>query len=319
MTLRGPLIAISSPHMRRGLMYELYGKYFGKDNVRGLYIQAPSLVLNPSLDADMIDRAMAADPEAARSEYGAEFRGDLSAYLPIEDIDAAVVPMRRSLPPSYQYRHVAFCDPSGGRSDAMTLGVSHLEGTQVILDNLVTVAPPFDPEQTVVRFCEILGLYGLNRVVGDRYGGEWIASSFARHGVVYQPSDLSASEIYVEGGPLFSQGLIELLDIPSLRVELSLLERRPRPGGRGDMVDHPRNAHDDQAIAAIGSLPLAANQTNATRGDRSHEITKALRDHDPYATPVAIRPTPRHLPPGFAGGAYEPDYSRAIRDYDPIT
>ena len=111
MTLRGPLIAISSPHMRRGLMYELYGKYFGKD-VRGLYIQAPSMVLNPSLDADMIDRAMAADPEAARSEYGAEFRGDLSAYLPIEDIDAAVVPMRRSLPPSYQYRHVAFCDPS---------------------------------------------------------------------------------------------------------------------------------------------------------------------------------------------------------------
>jgi hypothetical protein len=135
----------------------------------------------------------------------------------------------------------------------MTLGIAHFEGPRVVLDKLVAVAPPFDPEATVIRFCEILASYALNRVVGDQYGGDWIASSFARHNVVYQPSELTASEIYCEAVVLFTQGLVELLDVQSLRVELSLLERKPHPGGRGDSVDHPRNGHDDQAIAACGA------------------------------------------------------------------
>ena len=33
--------------------------------------------------------------------------------------------------------------------------------------------------------------------------------------------------------------------------------RRPRSGGRGDLVDHPPSGKDDQANAAIGALLLA--------------------------------------------------------------
>jgi hypothetical protein len=315
LTLRGKLFAISSPHMRRGLMYELYGRYFAKDDARGLYVQAASVDLNPSLDRDAIDRAIAADPEAGKSEWGGLYRSDLSAYLPSEDIDRAVVQHRRSLPASYNFRYFAFCDPSGGRSDSMTLGVSHMEGTRVILDRLVSVAPPFTPEDVVVRFCEVLSSFGLNRVVGDQYGGEWIATAFARHSVAYVASELSASEIYCEAAHLFSAGLVELLDIPSLRVELSLLERRPRPGGRGDSVDHPRNAHDDQAVSAVGSLLLAATAMSSSRDDSAASIGHALRDHDPLAAPVEIRPAPRHLPDAF-GMRFSESYGTALRDHD---
>jgi Terminase large subunit, T4likevirus-type, N-terminal len=322
LTLRGTLIAISSPHMRRGLMYELYGRYFSKDNVRGLFIQADSLTLNPTLDSVAIDRAVAADPEAGQSEYMGLFRTDLSSYLSVEDLDRSIVPNRRSLPMSFGHRYKAFCDPSGGRSDSMTLGISHWEGNRVILDRLVAVAPPFDPEATVVRFCEVLSSFGLSRVTGDAYGGDWIVSSFARHGVSYQSSERTASEIYVEAGPLFSQGLVELLDIPSLRVELSLLERRPRPGGRGDVVDHPRNSHDDQAVAALGSLLLAAADMNVGADTYSNNVSKARCDYDPLADPAPVRtvqPRHVHLLPDNLRLNYEPDFRQAAREHDPLS
>jgi hypothetical protein len=316
LTLHGTLVAISSPHMKRGLMYQLYGKYFANDNATRLYLQSDSLTLNPTLNIEAIEAAMAEDPEAGRSELLGEFRNDLSAFLPAEDLDAAIIPGRRTLQPSQQYMYRAFCDPSGGRSDSMTLGISHMEGSKLILDKLVAVAPPFDPEAVVVRFCEVLASFGLNRVVGDQYAGDWVASSFARHGVAYQPSELSASQIYIECGVLFSQGLVELLDITALRTELSLLERRPRAGNRGDSVSHPRGFHDDQAISALGSLLLVATHMDVGRDESPNSISHALRDPDPYAEPIAVRPSPRRLPPGFGGRAIESNYSRALRDHD---
>jgi hypothetical protein len=198
----------------------------------------------------------------------------------------------------------------------MTLGVSHMEGAKLVLDKLIAVAPPFDPEAVVVRFCEVLASFGLNRVVGDQYGGDWISSSFGRHGVAYQPSELSASQIYIECGVLFSQGLIELLDITALRTELSLLERRPRAGSRGDSVDHPRGFHDDQAISALGSLLLIATSIDVGRHESPNSISHALRDPDPYAEPIAVRASPRHLPVGFGGRAIDNSHGHALRDHD---
>jgi len=79
---------------------------------------------------------------------------------------------------------------------------------------------------------------------------------FQKYGITYKPSEFSRSEIYLECLPLFSQGRIELLDLPVLRTQLLLLERRTRAGGR-DSVDHPRGAHDDHSNAACGALRLA--------------------------------------------------------------
>ena len=104
---------------------------------------------------------------------------------------------------------------------------------------------------------ETMKSYGLREVQGDQYAGEWVPAAFHRHGITYKPAEFSRSEIYLECLPLFSQGRIELLDLPVLRTQLLLLERRTRAGGR-DSVDHPRGAHDDHANAACGALRLAA-------------------------------------------------------------
>ena len=267
LTLKGLLLAISSPHRKVGLLYEAHRKYFANDSAtRGLYIQSTSQQLNPTLDEDAIAEAMLDDPAAAQSEYLGLFRADLQCFLDDATVDGAIVPNRRALPRISGCRYIAFTDPSGGRSDSFTLAIAHQErksrdkAERVVLDLLAVVAPPFDPELTVESLCKTLGDYGLRQVHGDAYAGEWVTAMFRKFGVTYRAAELSKSEIYLETLPLFAQGKVELLDVPSLRTQLLLLERRARAGSRADIVDHPRGAHDDCANSACGALHMAARK-----------------------------------------------------------
>ena len=52
------IVAISSPYRRGGLLYTKWKDYFGKDADDVLVIQAPSRVLNPTLDQRIVDKAM---------------------------------------------------------------------------------------------------------------------------------------------------------------------------------------------------------------------------------------------------------------------
>ncbi|MGH8131897.1 MAG: hypothetical protein ACRETP_01485 [Steroidobacteraceae bacterium] len=270
LTLGGLLLVISSPHRKLGLLFNAHRKYYGNDSAtRGLYIQASSRELNPLLDEQAIADAMEDDPAAGQSEYLGLFRADLQGFLDDATVDGAIVGDRRELPRVAGCRYVAFCDPSGGRQDAFTLAIAHQEPKKVgkadrlVLDAVRSIAPPFDPESTVESLAETLREYGIGQVVGDQYAGEWVAASFRKHGVTYKPSERSRSEIYLEMLPQFSRGVVELLDLPQLRTQLLLLERRTRSGGR-DSVDHPRGAHDDLANSACGAL-LAARKPAGLR------------------------------------------------------
>ena len=77
--------------------------------------------MNPKIDPAIIAEAYDSDPEAARAEYGAEFRDDLADYITREAVDAVVCWGRSELPPEPGVTYAAFCDPSGGVNDAMTL------------------------------------------------------------------------------------------------------------------------------------------------------------------------------------------------------
>ena len=70
---------------------------------------------------DEVDRsrAMRDDPEAAESEWQAQFRSDIDAFLDDGQIMAAVDMGRpRELPPRPGISYSAFTDASGGRSDS---------------------------------------------------------------------------------------------------------------------------------------------------------------------------------------------------------
>ncbi len=265
--LGGRLLGFSSPHSRRGHLWEMHRSHYGQRS-DVLVIKAGGPVLNPTISADFIERARAEDPIAARSEWDAEFREDIAQFLDDELIDRAVSQGRKELPYVAGRNYVAFTDSSGGRHDAFTIAIAHgetakiaqVEGTKAVLDRLLIQPAPFEPEIIVQRFAEQLRAFGLGRVTGDRYGAEWVAASFRRYGIAYDACDLDKSALYVECLPLFTQNRVELLDIPKLLTELRLLERRPRPGGRGDFVDHPPRGTDDAANAAMGALWLAGRR-----------------------------------------------------------
>ena len=296
LNLGGRLIGLSSPHSRRGHLWQMWRTHFAKPSAV-LVIQAGGPTLNPTIDQEALDRQRAEDPTAARSEQDAQFREDISQFLTDDVLDPALRPGRKALPFSREYRYQAFCDPSGGRHDAMVLGIAHQEaGGHVVLDKLVIQRPPFTPEDVVARFGEVLSAYSLNRVTGDRYASEWVSSAFAKVGITYEPSEKDKSAIYVECLPLFSQELIELLDVPALETELRLLERKPRPGGRGDFVDHPPRATDDIANAACGALWLASCQAASTVSDSGGSVTHSLTDYDVFADRGPQRERPDNRP-----------------------
>ncbi|MCH8096791.1 MAG: hypothetical protein IID53_06910 [Proteobacteria bacterium] len=75
------------------------------------------------------------------------------------------------------------------------------------------------------------------------------------HGITYETSELTKSDIYINALPLFNAGRAEILDIPRLINQLCALERRTSRQGK-DSVDHPPGAHDDVANVVAGVLCL---------------------------------------------------------------
>jgi hypothetical protein len=272
--LKGRLLGLSSPHARRGHLYDMWRDHYGVDASDVLVIQAqePS-ILNPTIDPGVIARAMAEDPEAARSEWYGQFRSDVSQFLPDALIDAAIIENRIELPYAMNQGYVAFVDVSGGVSDASVLGIAHKEpGTRaehLVLDQLVIAKAPHSPHEAVARFAAVLQRFAIRTVVGDRYGANWVSDAFKHVSVRYEAATLDKSGIYSEVLPFFAEKRVELLDDRQLATELRLLERRPRAGGRGDAIDHPPRAHDDCANAACGALWLASSKRAYPQGNRS--------------------------------------------------
>lgn len=255
-TIGGPLIAISSPYAKRGELWKAHRRHHGNDDSPVLCIQAASQVMNPSLDPAFIKAQFADDPEAARAEYGAEFRGDIASFISREAVEECVEPGLRERAPISTILYHGFCDPSGGSADAMTLAISHRERDSIVLDAMRERKPPFSPEAVVSEFAALLRAYRLGTVAGDRYAGEWPREVFRRHGVEYRVAGKSRSELYLALLPLINSRRVDLLDNATLVLQLANLERRTVRSGR-DSIDHAPGAHDDLANAAAGALVAA--------------------------------------------------------------
>jgi len=255
------LIGISTPYRKAGLLYRMFAEHYGRDGDDVLVIRAPSTVFNPTLDRTIIDAAIAEDPAGASAEWLAEFRDDISGWATREIIEAAVdrgVLVRAPLP---GVRYHAFCDPSGGQSDSFTCAISHNEKGTAVLDCLIEVRAPFNPDAAVAQIADVLKSYGCHVVTGDKYAAQWVISAFQKHGIRYQHSERDASAIYMDALPLFSSGRVRLLDSQPLVSQFASLERIAAPSGK-DKIQHPRGGHDDCCNSAAGALVLAQSKAS---------------------------------------------------------
>lgn len=259
------LIALTSVYARRGEVWRTYERYFGRPTADVLVVNAPTMMMNPTIDQRVIAAAYDDDPIAAAAEFGAEFRRDVEAFLPPEAIDAVRMIGRFEQPYDYLRRgeYSAFLDPAGGSgSDSMTLAIAHHRDGRAILDLVREVKPPFSPEAAVSEFAAILKAYALTTATSDRYAGSWPTEAFRKAGITVEPSTRSKSEIYRDCLPLIMSGTVELLDHARLLKQLAGLERRTARGGK-DSIDHAPRMHDDVANAACGAVVLAHAPVNA--------------------------------------------------------
>jgi hypothetical protein len=252
----GMLVSISTPYRAgRGLLYSKWHNGFGVDDPDTLVVAGASRKFNPLLSEAAIDRALADDPEGSKSEWSAEFRNDLAAFLDDQLIAAAVDCGRPpELPPLQKHRYAAFADASGGRGNHYCLAIGHKDGERVIIDVVRGSKPPFDPVAVTQKYCELLKDYGIKQCEGDEYAAEWAVAAFRANNIKYVRSERNKSALYAEALPLFTRHQIALPDLPVLVKELRLLERRTHGGGGRDTIDHPRGPgqSDDYANVVAG-------------------------------------------------------------------
>jgi hypothetical protein len=260
-TTNGLLVGISSPYRKLGLLHQKYRDHFGVDSADTLVVRGSSKIFNPTLADDIIAAQRAADPAAAISEWDAEFRNDIAAFLDDELIEAAIEHGRPlELPPRDGYTtYKAFTDAAGGAgNDSYTMSIGHKHGQNFVIDVVRGTAGKFDPQEVTRGYAALLNEYRIGRVTGDAYGGQWVAGVWRACGINYVPSELPKSQIYLEALPLFTRGLVRLPNHPRLVRELRLLERHTHRSGR-DSVDHGRVGHDDHANATCGVLRELSN------------------------------------------------------------
>jgi len=255
-TTAGILVAISSPHARKGVLWDAFKDYFGVDNKSILVAKGTTRELNSSFPQAKVDAEYAKDPAFAAAEYGAEFRTDVESYITNEAIEACIEPGTRERPYDRAQIYSAFIDPSGGAFDSFTLAIAHKEGKTSVLDVIREVRPPFAPEGVVEQFAQVLRGYRIFAVRSDKYGGEWVVEAFRKCGVTLEASEKTKSQLYVDFLPMLNSRAAALLDDQTLRRQLVSLERKTRAGGR-DTIDHVRGGRDDVANAAAGALVFA--------------------------------------------------------------
>ncbi len=246
------LLGISSPYARRGVLWEAYRQHYGKDS-DVLVWRAPTMAMNPTIPESFVAAELAKDEASARAEYLAEFRTDIESFLSREIVEACIEPGCHGRPPLADIQYVGFVDPSGGVGDSFALAIAHAEGDDLVLDLAHERRAPLSPEATVEEFVSLLKPYRVREVVGDRYSEEWVRERFRAHGIAYEVSPWTKSEIYGELLPLLTSRRARLLDQPRLVAQFLSLERRTGASGR-HAITHPRDGHDDVANAAAGAL-----------------------------------------------------------------
>jgi hypothetical protein len=298
---RGLWVGISTGYRRLGLLYQKWRDHYGQDGDDVLVVQGASSTFNLSLDLDMIERAKAADPEAAESEWGGGFRADISAFLDDATIEASVNYSRPlELPPQPGIFYRAFIDASGGRRDHYTVAIAHKDRAsgQFVVDVVRGVAPPFDPMQATEGFAKLLRDYHVLSVTGDNFGQEWVQAAWRSCNMRYTKSELPKSQIYLECLPLFTRGLVGLPEHKRLLRELRLLERHTHRSGK-DTVDHGKSGSDDYSNVACGvlrdlsnylgySLDTLTRACSHEEDDPNSEAARKVRDQE-YRNQFAAR------------------------------
>jgi hypothetical protein len=125
----------------------------------------------------------------------------------------------------------------------------------------------------------VLREYHITSVVGDQYGGQTFVADFARHGIKYEVSERTKSQLYEAFEPHVNGHRVALLDAAQIEQQLLGLV------WRGAKIDHQSGEHDDWSNAAVGVLMAVLEPKRRLTGRVAGEDPPA--PGEPQFTPLA--------------------------------
>jgi hypothetical protein len=178
----GLLIMSSSVHRKTSYMYRCFKEYHGNDDAEDICWLSTSATMNPALPAKVVERALKKDPARAKAEYLSIWRDDTSDFIQMDILGSATDFGVRERSPIPGVSYHAFTDAAGGTGkDSFSICLAHRESNGVVvIDFLRERLPRFVPAAVVREYAEILKLYGVKSVTGDRYSSGWNADERKR-------------------------------------------------------------------------------------------------------------------------------------------
>lgn len=248
-------LGLSTPFAKAGLLWEKYKKHWGKPGPVLIW-KAPSWKMNLTLtEKELRERYSDLGEAEFSAEFGANFREDIEGFLPAEIYDKAVAKGRDQVPPKEGVEYVGFADFSEGLrkgADSSTLAIVHEADNKIILDYLLEVRAPFNPDDVLQRVIAACKSWRVSKITQDRHSIAWISKDLEREGIQVEVSEKNKSEIYELFSVEMNRGNVELLDIPRLRSQCLGLHRFLRSGG--SKIDHLPQGHDDTINAVAGAV-----------------------------------------------------------------
>ncbi len=257
----GILMMSSSVHRKAGYMYSQWKELHGNDAAEDICWLSPSATMNSAIPPKVIEAAIRKDPQRAKADYLSVWRDDISDFPPMDALEAVTdfgVSQRSPLP---NVTYHAFCDAAGGTGkDCFSICIAHREDDGIVyIDFLRERLPRFVPAAVVTEFVEILKLYKITSITGDRYSSGWNAGEWNRAGIRYVPSEQTKSELYLSALPMFLSGQVRLVDDLKMRQQFVSLERRVHSNGRESIDDSgAASSHDDLANSCAGAMVIAS-------------------------------------------------------------
>lgn len=251
------LIKISTPGMQKGEIYQDFKQYYGKANDDVLVFKGSTELFNPTYSKRKLERLKKRKPGVYKVEHEAEFKQDVSSMYAPEMIDLAVC-VNRTLEHFYDESKEYFCFvdvAGGGGKDGYAICIGHrTEDGKVIIDVVRSRKPKFNPDEVTREYVKLCLSYNIYLVTGDKFSGDWASNSWSKHSngqIVYQKSDRTKSQLYLEAESLFNTGMIEIPNKEQVISELKDLIRKSRSGSK-DSVDSYSGASEDEANVLCG-------------------------------------------------------------------
>jgi hypothetical protein len=268
----GRLLLLSSPGGMEGPLYEAHRDRALNPDV--LVFRAPSALLNPSIDAKLLERERRRGGEQFyRREYLAEFTETSGTpFLDPAAIARAVVVGTREFASANDY--VSSAIDLADRRDDCALAHACVRDFGGVRKVVVLSARLWKPDpKTGHQVLTILGEMGRDcqRVGSGRSRGDQKSMSVAEqvlatHGVSFTrviTAGAGSEQAYRSFNALLNEDRLVLPDDPELIQQLRRLEQKTQDGNRF-LVEGRRGAHDDIAVACVQAVAYAAEDLEAS-------------------------------------------------------